>query len=96
MPTFKFSDITPAGAYINALEASRESGRRNAGRPFETGQSHNVLKSLRSLVQRIATASALARTTHLRTVLTQTPNEAATWLAVWPSTSTRCTSFARP
>jgi len=56
MLPFNLSDITPAGACIGAIEAARESDRRNARRPFETGERRNVLKGLRSLVRRIAAA----------------------------------------
>jgi len=65
MSTFSFSDITPVGAYINATNAVRESGRRNAKRHVETGAGRNVRKSLRAMVQRIAAAAALSRATHL-------------------------------
>jgi hypothetical protein len=56
MSTFNFSDITPAGAYMNAIRTAQECDRRNAGRHFETSESRNALKSFRTLVQRITTA----------------------------------------
>jgi hypothetical protein len=61
MSTFNFSDITLAGAYANAVKAAQESDCRNAGRHLETGESRNLLKSLRTLVRRIAAAVAEKR-----------------------------------
>jgi hypothetical protein len=58
MSTFNFSDITLAGAYANAVKTARESDHRNAESHLETGESRSVLKSLRTLVQRIAVAVA--------------------------------------
>ncbi len=54
MSTFNISDITPAGAYGNAVMAAQNSDRRNAGRHLETGERFNVLKSFKSLVRRFA------------------------------------------
>jgi hypothetical protein len=56
MSTFNFSDITPAGAYINATKIARESDRQNAKHHFETNERRNLLRSLWALVQRITTA----------------------------------------
>jgi hypothetical protein len=61
MSTFNFSDITLAGAYANAVKTARESDHRNAESHLETGESRSVLKSLRTLVQRIAVAVAEKR-----------------------------------
>lgn len=54
MPTFNISDITPAGAFANAVTAAQDSDHRNADRRFETGEDFNVLKSFKSLVRRFA------------------------------------------
>jgi hypothetical protein len=61
MSTFDFSDITPAGAYVNAIKAAQESDRRNAERHLETSESRHALKSVWTLVRRIAAAVAEKR-----------------------------------
>ncbi len=63
MSTFNISDITLAGAYSNALTTAKDSDYRNAGRRFETGEGSNVVKFLKVLVGRIATAIIDMRTT---------------------------------
>ena len=37
MPSFRISNITPAGAYVNAVTAAQDGDRRNADRHFESG-----------------------------------------------------------
>ena len=54
MSTFHISDITFAGAYVNAFTAAQDSDHRKADRHFETGEGFNVLKSFKSLVRRFA------------------------------------------
>jgi hypothetical protein len=56
MTTFNISDITPAGAFANAVTAAQGSDRRNADRHFEAGQSPHVTKLLTTLARRIAAA----------------------------------------
>jgi hypothetical protein len=63
MSTFNISDITLAGAYVTAFSAAKDSDHRNAGRRFETGESSNVVKFLKALVRRIATAIIEMRAT---------------------------------
>ena len=55
MSTFNISDITPAGAYANAVTAAKDSDHRNADRHLETGEGSNVLETLKSLVRPFAT-----------------------------------------
>jgi hypothetical protein len=66
MSTFDFNDITLAGAYANAMKAAQESDNRNAARHFETGESRSVLKSLWTLVRRIAAVVGEKRPTVFR------------------------------
>jgi hypothetical protein len=54
MSTFNISDIHFAGAYVNAVAAAKDSGRRNAGHHSETGEGSNVVKLLKTLVRRFA------------------------------------------
>jgi hypothetical protein len=61
MPTFSISDVTPAGAYANAVMVARESDRRSANRRFEPGEGVNVLKSLKTLVRRAVAVIAEKR-----------------------------------
>ena len=61
MSIFNITDITPAGAYMNAMSALRESNRRNADRYVKTGEGRNIPNSRRTLVQRIATMIAATR-----------------------------------
>ena len=42
MSTFNISDITFAGAYVTAMDAARDSDRRNADRYVETGESRQT------------------------------------------------------
>ncbi len=63
MSTVNISDITLAGASVNAVTAAKDSDHRNAGRRFETGESSNVVKFLKALVRRIATAIVEMRPT---------------------------------
>ncbi len=64
MSTFNISDITFAGAYMNAVTAAKDSDHRNADRHLETGEGSNVMKLLKTLALRIATAiTGIRRTT---------------------------------
>ncbi len=54
MSTFNISDITFAGAYVNAVTAAQDSDHRNADRHFETCEGFNVLRSFKSLARRFA------------------------------------------
>ena len=56
MPTFNISDITPAGAYANAVTAATDSDRRNPDRCVATGESTKVEKFVNGLIRRIAGA----------------------------------------
>jgi hypothetical protein len=56
MSTFNISDITPAGAYGNAVTAAQDSDRRNADRHFESGEGQNFTEFLTTLARRIAAA----------------------------------------
>ena len=60
MSTFNISDITLAGACVNAVTAAKDSDHRNAGRRLETGEGWNVMKIFKSLV-RCFTASSEER-----------------------------------
>jgi hypothetical protein len=51
MSTFNISDITLAGAYVNAVTAATDSDHRTAGRRLETGEGSNVVKLLKALVR---------------------------------------------
>ncbi len=63
MTTFNISDITPAGAFGNAVTAAQGSDRRNADRHFESGESRQVTKLLTTLARRIAAAITEIRQT---------------------------------
>ncbi len=54
MSTFNISNITLAGAYMNAVTAAKDSDHRNADRHLETGEGSIVLETLKSLVRRFA------------------------------------------
>ncbi len=54
MSTFNISDITLAGAYVNAVTAAKDSDHRTAGRRLEMGEGSIVLETLKSLVRRFA------------------------------------------
>jgi hypothetical protein len=54
MSTFNISDITLAGAYVNAVTAAKDSDHRTADRHLETGEGSNVMKLLKTLVRRFA------------------------------------------
>ena len=56
MSTINISEITLAGAYVNAVTAAKHSDHRNAGRHLETGEGSNAVKMLKALARRIATA----------------------------------------
>jgi hypothetical protein len=56
MSTFNISDITPAGAYMNAVTAAQSSDRRSAGRNIETGKGPNFAGFITTLARRIAAA----------------------------------------
>jgi hypothetical protein len=68
MPTFSISDITPGGAYANAVTAAQDSDRRNADRRFESGEGLNATKCLASLVRRIAAVITENRRTASRLI----------------------------
>ena len=63
MSTFNISDITLAGACVSAVTAAKDSDHRNAGRRLETGEGSNVVKLLKALVRRIASAIVEMRPT---------------------------------
>ncbi len=54
MSTFNISDITPAGAYVQAVTAAKDSDHRNAGRSVEICEGSNLMKPLKTLVRRFA------------------------------------------
>ncbi len=54
MSTFNISDITFAGAYMNAVTAAKDGDHRTADRQLETGEGSNVMKLLKTLVRRFA------------------------------------------
>ncbi len=56
MSTFNISDITPAGAYANAVTAAQDSDRRNADSHFESGGGLNFTGFLAPVARRIAIA----------------------------------------
>jgi hypothetical protein len=56
MPTFDISDITLAGAYVNAVTAAQDGDRRNADRHFESGEGLNFVRFFGALVRRVAAA----------------------------------------
>ncbi len=56
MSTFNISDIHFAGAYTNAVTVAKDSDHRTADRHLETGEGSNVMKLLKTLARRIATA----------------------------------------
>jgi hypothetical protein len=56
MSTFNISDITPAGAYANAVTAAQDSDRRNADNHVESGGGLNFTEFLASQARRIAAA----------------------------------------
>ncbi len=63
MPTFNISDITPAGAFANAVTAAQGSDRRNADRHFDSGENRQVTKLLTTLARCIAAAIVEIRQT---------------------------------
>ncbi len=63
MSTFNISDITFAGAYMNAVTAAKDSDHRNADRHFESGERRQVTKLLTTLARRIAAAIVEIRQT---------------------------------
>jgi hypothetical protein len=56
MSTFNISDITPAGAYANAVTAAQDSDRRNADNHVESDRCLNFTEFLASQARRIAAA----------------------------------------
>ena len=54
MSTFNISDITLAGAYVQAVTAAKDSDHRSAGRRLETGEGSDLMKLLKTLVRRFA------------------------------------------
>ncbi len=58
MTIFNISDITPAGAFTNAVTAAQDSDRRNAGGHSETTKDPMVTGFLTILARRIAAAMA--------------------------------------
>ena len=64
MSTFNISDITPAGAFVNAVTTARDSDCRIADRHVESGEGLNFTGFLTTLARRIATAiTGIRRTT---------------------------------
>jgi hypothetical protein len=63
MTTFNISDITPAGAFTNAVTAAQSSDRRSAGRNIETGKRPKSAGLLTTLARRIAAAIVEIRQT---------------------------------
>jgi len=63
MTTFNISDITPAGAFANAVTAAQSSDRRSAGRNIEMGKRPNFAGFLTTLARRIAAAIVEIRQT---------------------------------
>ncbi len=63
MPTFNISDITPAGAFANAVTAAQDSDYRNADRHVESATGLSVTTFLTTLARRIAAAIAENRRT---------------------------------
>ncbi len=56
MSNFKISDLSPAGAYVNAIMAAQNSDRRDADRRSESREGLTLTKFLATLVRRIAAA----------------------------------------
>ncbi len=56
MSTFNISDITPAGAYANAVTAAQDSDHRNADNHVGSGGGLNFTEFLASQARRIAAA----------------------------------------
>ena len=56
MTTFNISDITPAGAFANAVTAAQSSDRRSDGRNIEKGKRQKFAGFLTTLARRIAAA----------------------------------------
>jgi hypothetical protein len=54
MTTFNISDITPAGAFANAVAAAQENDRRNANRHVEPSEGGRVNSLFATLGRRIA------------------------------------------
>jgi hypothetical protein len=54
MSTFNISDITLAGAYVQAVTAAKDSDHRTADRHLETAEGSKVMKLLKTLVRRFA------------------------------------------
>ena len=64
MSTFNISDITFAGAYMNAVTVAQDSDCRIADRHVETGDGVDFTGFLTTLARRIATAiTEIRRTT---------------------------------
>ena len=64
MSTINISDITPAGAFANAVMTARDSDCRIADRHVESGEGSSAIGSLKTLARRIATAiTGIRRTT---------------------------------
>lgn len=70
MSTFNISDITFASAYSNAVATAKNSDQRNAARYLNTGEGMNVMKSINSLIRRIA---AIANMRPIASHLTSRP-----------------------
>jgi len=54
MSTFNISNITLAGAYVQAVTAAKDSDHRSAGRRLETGEGSDLMKLPKTLVRRFA------------------------------------------
>lgn len=56
MSSFRLSDYTVAGAYVNAVEVARESDRRSARHHPETRHAGQSKKTLPALIKRVISA----------------------------------------
>ena len=54
MSTFNFSDITPAGSFMNAVGTAQASDRRNANRHFETNEGPGILTRFAGKLRQLA------------------------------------------
>ena len=57
MSTFNFSDITPAGSFMNAFSTALESDRRDANRHFETNEGPSILTRFAANLRQLAVKS---------------------------------------
>jgi hypothetical protein len=66
MSSFNITDVTIAGAYVNAIAAAEESARRTSKRRSSSSEGPSRLKSLSTLVRRVAAALSERRPDALR------------------------------